>query len=99
MNTGEKRQLASNESTAPSLRTATVREDCRRFRLLATMVEGLAGGLPEAWRSYGNVELARLAARQMMQDRRVLQVAIVEDGPPLQFIEWVGRSCRPKVRR
>jgi hypothetical protein len=55
------------------------------------MVKGAPGGLPEAWRSYRNVDEARLAARHMMQDQRVLEVAIVEDRPPLQFIEWVRR--------
>jgi hypothetical protein len=70
----------------------SARDDaCHPFRLVATMVKGAPGGLPEAWRSYRNVDEARLAARHMMQDQRVLEVAIVEDRPPLQFIEWVRR--------
>lgn len=61
------------------------------FRLLASMAHGSAGALPEAWRSYRNVDEARRAARDMMRDDRVLRVAIIEDRPPLQFIEWVDR--------
>jgi hypothetical protein len=60
-----------------------------RFRLLATMVQGRAASLPEAWQSYQNVEEARLAAQKMMRDHRVVRVAIVEDRIPLQFVEWV----------
>ena len=61
------------------------------FRLLALMAQGASGALPEAWRSYHDVGEARLAARDMMRDQRVLGVAIVEDRPPLQLIEWVSR--------
>ena len=60
-------------------------------RLLAAMAQGAAGALPDAWRSYRNVDEARLAARDLMRDQRVLRVAMVEDRPPLQFIEWVAR--------
>ena len=63
---------------------------CHRFRLVATMVQGTAAVLPEAWRSYRNVDEARLAAREMLRNQRVLRVAIVADDPPLQFIEWVA---------
>ena len=66
-------------------------EAYHRFRLLATMVHGTAAALPEAWRSYRNVDEARLAAKAMMRNQRVLRVAIVEDRIPLQFVEWVGR--------
>jgi hypothetical protein len=62
-----------------------------RFRLLATMVHGTAGVLPEAWRSYRNADEARLAARETMRNQDVLRVAILEDRPPLQLIEWVDR--------
>jgi hypothetical protein len=54
-------------------------------------VNGTTGALPnEAWRSYRTIGEARLAAREMLRNRRVVQVAIVEDRPPLQFIEWAG---------
>ena len=62
-----------------------------RFRLLATMVQGTAAALPETWQSYRNVDEARLAAREMMRNHRVLRVAIVEDRIPMQFVEWIGR--------
>ena len=37
------------------------------------------------------VEEARIGAREMLHNHRVLRVAIVEDRIPLQFVEWVGR--------
>jgi hypothetical protein len=55
------------------------------------MVQGTAATLPEAWQAYRNVDEARLAAREMMRNHRVLRVAIVKDRVPLQFVEWVGR--------
>ncbi len=71
--------------------TITYEAGRHRFRLLATMVQGSVGSLTQAWRSYGNVEEARGAAREMMGDVRVSGVAIVEDCPPLRFVEWVDR--------
>lgn len=55
------------------------------------MAQGTAAALPEAWRSYRNVEEARIGARAMLVDDSVLRVAIVGDRVPLQFIEWVVR--------
>ena len=40
-----------------------------------------ASALPEAWQSYPTVDTARSSAREMLDDERVLQVAIVEDRP------------------
>jgi hypothetical protein len=87
----EKREPSAAAASSLKGRSAVISHDdaCHPFRLIATMVKGTPGGLPEAWRSYRNVDEARLAARHMMQDPRVLEVAIVEDRPPLQFIEWV----------
>lgn len=62
-----------------------------RYRLLATMVQGTAAALPEAWQSYRTVGEARIGAREMLHNHRVLRVAIVEDNVPPQFVEWVGR--------
>ena len=88
----ETRELTATESSRPGLRRAIASEEaCHHFRLLATMSEGVPSVLPEAWRSYRNVDDARRAARQMMDDPRVLRVTIVEDRPPLQFVESVGR--------
>ncbi len=61
------------------------------YRLIAMMVQGTAAALPEAWQSYRNVEEARIGARAMLHNHRVLRVAIVEDRIPLQFVEWVDR--------
>jgi hypothetical protein len=55
------------------------------------MEHGTTGALPEAWQSYGTVEKARIGAREMLHNQRVLQVAIIDDRPPLQFVEWVRR--------
>ena len=81
------RAAATNEAGPKSV---TARED-RGYRLLATMVQGTTSALPEAWQSYRNVEEARIGAREMMHNHRVLRVAIVEDRIPLQFVEWIGR--------
>ena len=62
-----------------------------RYRVLATMVQGTAATLPEAWPSYESIEKARGSAREMLRNHRVLRVAIVEDRVPPQFVEWVSR--------
>jgi hypothetical protein len=89
----EKMQELHAAVTSETGRTdVTAHEEAyHRFRLLATMVQGTAAALPEAWQSYGNVDEARIAAREMMRNHRVLRVAIVEDRIPMQFVEWVGR--------
>ena len=69
----------------------TRKEAYYRYRLLATMVQGTAAALPEAWQSYRSVEEARIGARGMLHNHRVLRVAIVEDRIPLQVVEWIGR--------
>jgi hypothetical protein len=62
-----------------------------QYRLIATMVQGTAATLPEAWQSYRSTDEARTGAREMLHNHRVLRVAIVEDRIPLQFVEWIGR--------
>ena len=62
-----------------------------RYRLLATMVQGTAAALPETWQTFRTVEEARIGAREMLHNHRVLRVAVVEDRIPLQFAEWVNR--------
>ena len=62
-----------------------------RYRLLATMVQGTAAALPEAWQPYRTVDEARVGAQEMLHNHRVLRVAIVEDRIPPQFVEWLGR--------
>jgi hypothetical protein len=93
MKNAEIRELhaAVTSEASRSVVATTWREEHHRYRLLAMMVHGTAGALPEAWQSYPTVDTARSSAREMLDDERVLQVAIVEDRPPLQFVEWVGR--------
>jgi hypothetical protein len=61
-----------------------------RLRLLLLMAEGLAGAVPEAWRSYARIEDARASAREALRNPYVLRVAIVEDNNPMRLVEWVG---------
>lgn len=77
--------------------TKTTTRPYHRLRLLIVMAEGHAGTLPEAWRSYGQIEEARASATAALRNSQVLRVAIVEDGSrligsanPLGFVEWVG---------
>jgi hypothetical protein len=69
----------------------TPKEADHPYRLLATMVQGTAAALPEAWQPYRTVGEARTGARAMLHNHRVLRVAIVEGRIPPQFVEWVGR--------
>jgi len=82
---------ALGTSEAGRSAVAAREEAYHRYRLLATMVQGTAAALPEAWQSYRNVEEARIGAREMLHNHRVLRVAIVEGRIPPQFVEWVGR--------
>ena len=92
MKNEETREIRTAGTSEAGQSVVTAREEAyHRYRLLATMVQGTASALPEAWQSYRNVEEARIGAREMMHNHRVLRVAIVEDRIPLQFVEWVGR--------
>jgi hypothetical protein len=92
MKTEEMREQHAEGTSKASRSAVTARQEAyRRFRLLATMVQGTAGALPEAWQSYRSVEEARIGAREMLHNHRVLRVAIVEDRIPMQFVEWIGR--------
>jgi hypothetical protein len=51
------------------------------------MVQGTAAALPEAWQPYRTVGEARVDAREMLHNHRVLRIAIVEDRIPPQFVE------------
>jgi hypothetical protein len=62
-----------------------------RYRVLATMVQGTAATLPDVSRTYAGLEEARMGAREVLHNHRVLRVAIVQDRIPLQFVEWVNR--------
>ena len=92
MKTEERQELHAAGTSEAGQSGATAREGPHHgFRLLATMVQGTAAALPEAWQSYRTVDEARIGAREMMRNHRVLRVAIVEDRIPMQFVEWVGR--------
>lgn len=82
---------AGETSTVGASTVPALKEGGDRYRLLATMVQGTAATLPEAWQSYRTAGEARIGAREMLHNHRVLRVAIVEDRIPPQFVEWVGR--------
>jgi hypothetical protein len=82
---------AARTSEADSSAVTARAKAHHQFRLLAIMVHGTPGALPDAWRSYRNADEARVAARETMRNQHVLRLAILEDRPPLQFIEWVDR--------
>jgi hypothetical protein len=60
-----------------------------RFRLLTDAMPGIAGTLAATWRSYSNIEEARLSAMAIARDSRVRRVAIVEDINVLELVEWI----------
>ena len=92
MKNEEVRALHAAGTSEAGRSAVTAREEAyHRYRLLATMVQGTASKLPEAWQSYRNIEEARIGAQAMLRNHRVLRVAILEDRIPLQFVEWVGR--------
>lgn len=70
--------------------TIATTEPDSRFRLLIVMAQGPPGALPEAWRSYAQIEDARASALAALRNPHVLRVAIVEDNNPLRLVEWVG---------
>jgi hypothetical protein len=45
--------------------------------------------LPATWRSYSNIEEARLSALAIVRDSRIRRVAIVEDIYVLELVEWI----------
>jgi len=61
-----------------------------QFRLRPTMKQGTASAVPETWVHYGTIEDARMAAKHMYHDDRVLRVMLVADSSGT-FIEWVDR--------
>jgi hypothetical protein len=90
-NEGFRESHAAETSAAGVSAVLDPKEAHHRYRLLATMVQGTAAALPEAWHSYRTVGEARTGAQEMLHNHRVLRVAIVEDRVPPQFVEWVGR--------
>ena len=60
------------------------------FRLRPIMRQGTASSIPETWNHYASVEEARVGAKQMYHDDRVLRVMLVVDGIG-SFVEWIER--------
>ena len=60
------------------------------FRLRPTMKQGTASGVPETWTHYSSVEDARVGAKLMYHNDRVLRVMMVNDSAN-SFVEWVER--------
>ncbi len=54
------------------------------------MRQGTASSIPETWIRYGSIESARVGAKQMYHNDRVLRVMLVVDGPG-SFVEWIER--------
>jgi hypothetical protein len=61
------------------------------FRLITTMKQGTASGLPAAAARYATVEAARAGAADLFRNDRVLKVMIVRNEVPPAFIEWCER--------
>jgi len=61
------------------------------FRLITTMKQGTASGLPAAAARYATVEAARVGAADLFRNDRVLKVMIVRNEVPPAFIEWCER--------
>jgi hypothetical protein len=72
--------LHSNAQQSSHAEQREMRQVLSRCRIIAVMARGSPAVLPEAWRSYLNVDEARTAAAAALRDARVLGVAIVEDG-------------------
>ena len=72
--------------TAPVARAAVA-----AYRLRPIMRQGTASSIHETWSRFTTPDAARLAAKQMYHDDRVLRVFIVTDGLTPQFVEWVER--------
>lgn len=92
MKNNEFRELHVEGTNKADLSAVIARDNAdHRYRLLATMVQGTAAALPETWQTFTTVEDARIGAREMLHNHRVLRVAVVEDRIPPQFAEWVNR--------
>jgi hypothetical protein len=61
------------------------------FRLITTMKQGTASGLPAAAARYPTVDAARVGAAELFRNDRVLRVMVVRDEIPPAFVEWRDR--------
>jgi len=60
------------------------------FRLRPIMKQGTAASIPETWIRYASVVDARVGAKSMYQNDRVLRVMLVVDSVG-SFVEWIER--------
>ena len=54
------------------------------------MKQGTAASVPETWEHYSTVDDARVGAKSMYRDDRVLRVMLVSDSAG-SFVEWIDR--------
>ena len=59
------------------------------YRLRAIMKQGTAASIPETWVHYASEAAARLGAKTMYSNDRVLQVMLVNGSG--RFVDWIGR--------
>jgi hypothetical protein len=76
---------------ASAQRQQSIVSGATTFRLQANMRRGTSSSLPGTWSSYASIDEARLAAREMLRDDRVVRVTVVTDTVPPGFVEWVNR--------
>ena len=60
------------------------------YRLRPVMRQGTASSVAETWTHYPSIEAARVDAKQMYRDDRVLRVMLVVDSLGT-FVEWIDR--------
>ena len=61
------------------------------FGLIVTMRRGTSSGMPQAWARYPLIEDARIGARELLRDDRVLRVMVVRNEIPPAYVEWMER--------
>jgi len=59
-------------------------------RLRPVMRQGTASSVDKTWTHYGSIDAARLDAKEMYRDDRVLRVMLVVDSLGT-FVEWIER--------
>ena len=60
------------------------------YRLRPVMRQGTASSVAGTWTHYPSIEAARVDAKQMYRDDRVLRVMLVVDSVGT-FVEWIDR--------
>ena len=47
--------------------------------------------MPQAWARYAVIEDARVGARDLLRDERVVRVMVVRNESPPAYVEWVDK--------